>query len=106
MILGGRHKESPYAPLQPALAARGRRVLAIGEAADRIAAELGGAVEVEHAGTLERAVLRASELAEPGDVVLLSPACSSYDQFANYEERGERFRELVRRLPARAGVER
>ena len=67
VILGGRHKECPYAPLRPALAARGRRVLAIGEAADRIEAELGGAVEVEQAGTLERAVLRASELAEPGD---------------------------------------
>lgn len=106
VILGGRHKQAPYAPLVPALERHGRRVLAIGEAADRIAEELGRAVEVEKVGTLDQAVGRAGEIAEPGDVVLLSPACSSYDQFANYEERGERFRELVRRLPARAGVER
>jgi UDP-N-acetylmuramoylalanine--D-glutamate ligase len=106
VILGGRHKQAPYAPLAPALAARGRRVLAIGEAAGRIAAELGASVEVEEVETLARAVRRASEVALPGDVVLLSPACSSYDQFANYEERGERFRELVRGLGAGAEVRR
>jgi UDP-N-acetylmuramoylalanine--D-glutamate ligase len=106
VILGGRHKQAPYAPLAPALAARGRRVLAIGEAAGRIAAELGASVEVEEVETLEHAVRRAAEVAMPGDVVLLSPACSSYDQFANYEERGERFRELVRGLGAGAEVRR
>ncbi|HET9332541.1 MAG TPA: UDP-N-acetylmuramoyl-L-alanine--D-glutamate ligase [Gemmatimonadota bacterium] len=106
VILGGRHKQAPYAPLAPALAARGRRVLAIGEAAGRIAAELGASVEVEEVETLESAVRRAAEVALPGDVVLLSPACSSYDQFANFEERGERFRELVRGLGARAEVRR
>jgi UDP-N-acetylmuramoylalanine--D-glutamate ligase len=106
VILGGRHKQAPYAPLAPALAARGRRVLAIGEAAGRIAAELGASVEVEQVETLERAVRRAAEVALPGDVVLLSPACSSYDQFANYEERGERFRDLVGGLEARAEVRR
>jgi UDP-N-acetylmuramoylalanine--D-glutamate ligase len=106
VILGGRHKQAPYAPLAPALALRGRRVLAIGEAAGRIATELGASVEVEAMETLERAVRRAAEIALPGDVVLLSPACSSYDQFENYEERGERFRELVRGLGARAEVPR
>jgi UDP-N-acetylmuramoylalanine--D-glutamate ligase len=100
VILGGRHKQAPYAPLAPELARHGRHVLAIGEAADRIADELGAAVPVEKAGTLERAVARAAELARPGDVVLLSPACSSYDQFANYEERGRRYRELVAELGA------
>ena len=104
VILGGRHKEAPYAPLASPLAARARRVLAIGEAADRIAAELGSRVEVEIAATLERAVERAAAIAIPGDVVLLSPACSSYDQFANYEERGERFRALVVELGAGARV--
>ena len=106
VILGGRHKESPYAPLAPALERRGRRVLAIGEAAGRIERELGGVVEVEVVGTLDRAVARAAEIARAGDVVLLSPACSSYDQFAHYEERGDRFRELVRALGARAGAAR
>ncbi|HUP18555.1 MAG TPA: UDP-N-acetylmuramoyl-L-alanine--D-glutamate ligase [Gemmatimonadota bacterium] len=97
VILGGRHKGSPYARLLPGLEARARRVLAIGEAADRIAGELGGVVDVEVAGTLERAVERAREIARPGDVVLLSPACSSYDQFENYERRGDAFRDLARR---------
>jgi UDP-N-acetylmuramoylalanine--D-glutamate ligase len=106
VILGGRHKQAPYAPLAPAREPHGRRVLAIGEAADRIAEELRHAVEVEKAGTLDVAVQRAAEIAAPGDVVLLSPACSSYDQFANFEERGRRFRELVAELGSRAGVAR
>jgi UDP-N-acetylmuramoylalanine--D-glutamate ligase len=106
VILGGRHKEAPYTPLAPLLARRGRLVLAIGEAADRIAEELGGATPVEKVATLDRAVRRAAELARPGDVVLLSPACSSFDQFANFEERGERFRELVQELGSRAEVAR
>lgn len=95
VILGGKHKGSPYAPLARRLAERARAVLAIGQAAPMIAAQLDGAVEVEEVGTLERAVVRARELARPGDVVLLSPACSSYDQFTDFEERGERFRALV-----------
>ncbi len=96
VILGGRHKGSSYAPLAAALRGRARRVLAIGEAADRVSGELSGAVEVELAGTLERAVERARQVARPGDVVLLSPACSSYDQFENYERRGDAFRDLAR----------
>jgi UDP-N-acetylmuramoylalanine--D-glutamate ligase len=102
LILGGRHKGAPYAPLGPRLAERARAVLAIGDAAPRIAAELGAVVPVETVGTLERAVARADELARPGDVVLLSPACSSYDQFPNYVARGERFKELVRARARRA----
>jgi UDP-N-acetylmuramoylalanine--D-glutamate ligase len=100
VILGGRHKGSSYAPLIEPLG-RARAVLAIGEAAPLIERELDPAIHVERAGTLERAVLRARSIARPGDVVLLAPACSSYDQFANYEERGDRFRELV--IPAPAG---
>lgn len=102
VILGGRHKGSPYAPLVPLLAERSRRVLAIGEAAPLLARELGDVVEVESAGTLERAVERARRIARPGDVVLLSPACSSYDQFEDYEERGEAFRRLVAAGAARS----
>lgn len=95
VILGGRHKGSPYAPLREALRARARAVLAIGEAAPRIVADLGEEVEVSVVETLDRAVEEAHQRAESGDVVLLSPACSSYDQFPSFEHRGERFRDLV-----------
>jgi len=94
VILGGRHKGSPYAPLAPHLG-RARAVLAIGEAAPLVARDLGGATRVDVVETLERAVERARGVAREGDVVLLSPACSSYDQFSDYAQRGERFRELV-----------
>lgn len=95
VILGGRHKGSSYAPLARLLEARARHVLAIGESGPQIVSELGGVVDVTDVGTLERAVELARELARPGDLVLLSPACSSYDQFVNYEARGEQFRQLV-----------
>ncbi len=99
VIMGGRHKGSSYAPLATRLA-RTRAVLAIGEAASLIARELGGIVPVECVGTLDMAVRRARDLARPGDVVLLAPACSSYDQFQSFEERGARFRALVSRTDA------
>lgn len=97
VILGGRHKGSPYAPLAPLLAARARQVLAIGDAARQIADELRAAVPVEIVETLEAAVERARGLAHPGDIVLLSPACASFDQFSSYEERGDRFGRLAAR---------
>ncbi|MGH7572437.1 MAG: UDP-N-acetylmuramoyl-L-alanine--D-glutamate ligase [Gemmatimonadota bacterium] len=99
VIMGGRHKGSPYAPLASRLG-RTRTVLAIGEAAPLIERELGGIVPVERVGTLDRAVARARAVARPGDVVLLAPACSSYDQFEDFEQRGARFRELVSRSDA------
>jgi UDP-N-acetylmuramoylalanine--D-glutamate ligase len=98
LILGGKDKGAPYAPLQPLLKDRVREVLLIGAAADRIAQELAGAVELVRAGNLESAVRRAFQCARPGDVVLLAPACSSFDQFQDYEHRGRVFKELVERL--------
>jgi len=98
LILGGKDKGAPYAPLRPLLKDRVREVLLIGAAADRIAQELSGAVELIRAGTLETAVLEAFQRARPGDVVLLAPACSSFDQFQDYEHRGRVFKELVERL--------
>ncbi|CAN5284048.1 UDP-N-acetylmuramoyl-L-alanine--D-glutamate ligase [soil metagenome] len=95
VILGGRHAGGSYSALGPLLATRARRVLAIGEAAEQIAAELAGSAPVEIVGTLAQAVEVARALARPGEVVLLSPACKSYDQFRNFEERGERFRSLA-----------
>jgi UDP-N-acetylmuramoylalanine--D-glutamate ligase len=97
-IAGGKDKGLDYAELAAAPLAGVRRALLIGAAAPRIAAALAGKVELETVGTLEAAVARAAELARPGDVVLLSPACSSFDQFRSFEHRGERFRELVRAL--------
>jgi UDP-N-acetylmuramoylalanine--D-glutamate ligase len=98
LILGGKDKGAPYAPLRPLLKDRVREVLLIGAAADRIAQELSGAVELIRAGDLESAVREAFQCARPGDVVLLAPACSSFDQFQDYEHRGRVFKELVERL--------
>ncbi|UCG75129.1 MAG: UDP-N-acetylmuramoyl-L-alanine--D-glutamate ligase [Gemmatimonadota bacterium] len=98
LLLGGRHKGEPFAPLIPWVQ-RGVGVVAFGEAAPRVLAELGGAPSaVTLADSLESAVRAARKIARPGDVVLLSPACSSYDMFRNYEERGNAFREIVQAL--------
>jgi UDP-N-acetylmuramoylalanine--D-glutamate ligase len=94
-ILGGSLKGGSFVGLRDALASRAKRAYLIGEAAERLAADLDGAVPLERSGDLATAVAEARAAAEPGDVILLSPACASYDQFKNYEERGERFRELA-----------
>ncbi len=91
LIAGGRDKLGSYAPLVEALRRKGRAAVLIGEAADKIAAAIGDAVPVARARDMAGAVRRAFELAEPGDAVLLSPACSSFDMFKSYAERGERF---------------
>ncbi len=101
-IAGGKDKGLDYGALAGDHLARVRRALLIGAAAPRIAEALAGRVAIESVGTLEAAVVRAAELARAGDVVLLSPACASFDQFRNFEHRGERFRELVHALPAGA----
>jgi UDP-N-acetylmuramoylalanine--D-glutamate ligase len=95
LILGGRGKRAPYAPLRPLFPGRVKALLTIGEDAPSIERELGGLAETLPCGDLAQAVRRAGSLARPGDVVLLSPACASYDQFKNYEERGDAFRRLV-----------
>jgi UDP-N-acetylmuramoylalanine--D-glutamate ligase len=99
VILGGSLKGAAFAPLGNALAHSARRAYLIGEAAHELHAALGDSgVELLDCETLERAVRFAAASAVDGDVVLLSPACASYDQFRDYEERGERFRELVEEL--------
>ena len=100
VILGGKDKGSPYTPLREPLRQKAKLALLIGAAADKIAAELEGAVQVQHIGTLERAVSTALEYARPGDTVLLAPACASFDQFENFEQRGREFKEIVARLAA------
>ncbi|GAC1515391.1 MAG: UDP-N-acetylmuramoyl-L-alanine--D-glutamate ligase [Gemmatimonadaceae bacterium] len=104
LLLGGRHKGEPYTALARPLARTVKVVVAYGEAARLIATDLGGVVPVEVMGDDFSAVLdRAAGLASRGDAVLLSPACSSYDMFANYEERGAAFKRYV---AARAAGER
>jgi UDP-N-acetylmuramoylalanine--D-glutamate ligase len=98
-LLGGRGKGESYAPLASPLAAKARAVIAYGEAAATIAAELGPAVHVERVdGDFESVVARAAELARPGDAVLLAPACASFDMFRDYEDRGRRFKQLAQRI--------
>ena len=98
VILGGKDKGSPYTPLREPLRQRNGRAILIGAAAEKIAADLNGAVPLEHAGTLDRAVKLAIDTARPGETVLLAPACSSFDQFENYEQRGRVFKQLVAQL--------
>ena len=104
VILGGRDKGSPYTPLAEELRAKARVVLLIGESAGKIAQDLGSAVPCLPAGTLDRAVDMAVERARPGDTVLLAPACSSFDQFENYEQRGKAFKQLVAQLEKRSAA--
>lgn len=98
VIMGGEGKGAPYAPLKKRIRSGVRYLLLIGEDAPRIRRELGQLTPTETLGTMERAVRRARVLGRPGDVVLLSPACASFDQYNNYEERGRHFKSLVRRL--------
>jgi UDP-N-acetylmuramoylalanine--D-glutamate ligase len=91
LILGGSPKGEDFGPLAAALGPNVKSVHLIGEEADRLAELTGG----HRDGTLEAAVEHAARLAQPGEVVLLSPACASYDQFASFEERGETFRRLA-----------
>ena len=96
LILGGRAKPGGFAALRAPVAARCRAVYLIGEAAGEIARDLDGTgVPLQRCGDLARAVLAARDAAGAGDVVLLSPACASYDQYRDFEERGDHFRSLV-----------
>ncbi len=98
VILGGTDKGSDYTLMRERLRAKAVAVLLIGEASDKIETHLQGAVRLIPCGTLERAVAKAFADAHPGDTVLLAPACSSFDQFKNYEQRGQVFKQLVRDL--------
>jgi UDP-N-acetylmuramoylalanine--D-glutamate ligase len=95
IILGGKDKDSDFTVLQEPLRAKARAALLIGAAANKIARQLGDSVPVIPAGNLAAALDQASRSAEPGDAVLLAPACASFDQFENYEHRGRVFKELV-----------
>ena len=101
IILGGKDKYSDYRPLAPRLAAKAKGILLIGAAASiirRHLSEVDTSVPLTDCDTLEVAIRTARRLAAPGDIVLLSPACASFDQYQSYEHRGRSFKELVRSL--------
>jgi UDP-N-acetylmuramoylalanine--D-glutamate ligase len=98
LILGGKDKGSDYTVLNALLRERVKRVYTIGAAAAKIESQIQGSTKIFHAETLETAVQQAAAAAQPGDVVLLAPACASFDQFENYQHRGSVFKAVVRSL--------
>jgi UDP-N-acetylmuramoylalanine--D-glutamate ligase len=98
VILGGKDKGSDYTPLRDPLKARAREALLIGAAAEKIASQIEGAVPLVQSGTLAEAIVQAFHNSKPGEVVLLAPACASFDQFQNYEHRGRAFKQRVHQL--------
>jgi UDP-N-acetylmuramoylalanine--D-glutamate ligase len=100
LILGGKDKGSDYTVLSDLLRQRAKRVYTIGAAAAKIESQIKGTVDIVHAETLENAIKRAADTAQPGDIVLLAPACASFDQFRSYEHRGKVFKDAVKKLAA------
>src|SRR4029077_12350201 len=98
LILGGKDKGSDYRVLNDLLRERVKRVYTIGAAAEKIESQIKGAAEIVHTETLDNAVRRAAAVAQPGDIVLLAPACASFDQFQSYGHRGRVFKEVVKSL--------
>jgi UDP-N-acetylmuramoylalanine--D-glutamate ligase len=101
LILGGKDKGSDYTVLSSLLRERVKQVYTIGAAAQKIEQQIAGTVPVVSASTLENAVRKAAQAARPGDIVLLAPACASFDQFQSYEHRGRAFKEVVQTLAER-----
>jgi len=95
LILGGKDKGSDYTVLNDLLRERVKRVYTIGAAAEKIESQIKGAAEVVHAETLDNAIRRAAAVAQAGDIVLLAPACASFDQFQSYNHRGRVFKDVV-----------
>jgi UDP-N-acetylmuramoylalanine--D-glutamate ligase len=100
LILGGKDKGSDYTVLNDLLRQRVKSVYTIGAAAEKIQSHIKAAATVVPSGTIESAIKQAASAAQSGDIVLLAPACASFDQFQNYEHRGRVFKELVHDLAA------
>jgi UDP-N-acetylmuramoylalanine--D-glutamate ligase len=101
VILGGKDKDSDYTVLGPLIRERVKRIVLIGAASDKIAAQLDGDAPMSRAVSMEEAVLKSMELATAGDTILLAPACASFDMFNNFEHRGKVFKEAVHKLAGR-----
>jgi UDP-N-acetylmuramoylalanine--D-glutamate ligase len=102
LILGGKDKGSDYTVLNDLLRQRVKRVYTIGAAAEKIESHIKGTTDIVHAETLDNAVRRAASVAKAGDIVLLAPACASFDQFQSYNHRGRVFKEVVHSLEVAA----
>jgi UDP-N-acetylmuramoylalanine--D-glutamate ligase len=102
LILGGRGKNAPYAPLVDLIERSVRSLILVGEDADNIGSQLKGHAEIIRAGSMDDAVMKGFLAAKTGDVVLLAPACASFDMFTSFEERGRVFKDAVLRLTAKA----
>jgi UDP-N-acetylmuramoylalanine--D-glutamate ligase len=100
LILGGKDKGSDYTLLNDLLRERVKSVYTIGAAAEKIQTHITGTTQIVSSGTIEAAVKQAAAVAQPGDVILLAPACASFDQFRSYEHRGRVFKDLVGQLAA------
>ena len=98
LMLGGRDKGNDYSKIFDLVRLRVRAIVAMGESADKVEKAFSGFISVKRATSIDEAVLTAQSLAQPGDVVLLSPACASFDWFENFEQRGKVFKELVKNL--------
>jgi UDP-N-acetylmuramoylalanine--D-glutamate ligase len=101
LILGGKGKHAPYSPLADLIKALVRKMILIGEDAATIESEIGNAAPFEHASDMPDAVARGFAAAKKGDVVLLAPACASFDMFESFEHRGRVFKEEVSSLRSR-----
>lgn len=105
LILGGRGKNAPYAPLIPLIESSVRALVLIGEDADNIESQLKGQAEIVRADSMEDAVEKAAEAGESGDAVLLAPACASFDMFRTFEHRGQVFKAAVAGLQSKLHAE-
>ena len=101
LLLGGKNKNSDFRLLLPHIKRHVKHILSYGEAGGEIAAAIGDAVRLNRVSSLNQAVASAHDLAKPGDIVLMSPGCASFDQFNNFEERGNKFKELVNNIKKR-----
>ena len=98
LLLGGKNKDSNFRQLLPHTRRHVKHIVSFGEAGGEIATALGDAVRLKKTSSLSQAVASAHKVASPGDVVLMSPGCASFDQFKSFEQRGTKFKELVNRL--------
>ena len=98
LLLGGKNKNSDFRLLLPHIKRHVKHILSYGEAGGEIAAAIGDAVRLNRVSSLNQAVASAHNLANPGDIVLMSPGCASFDQFDNFEERGKIFKESVNNI--------